>query len=748
MRLKFSSKRCALKYRADIDGLRALAVVVVVLSHLQIPGFTGGFSGVDVFFVISGFLITTYLVEKLSQGALSLREFYFRRARRILPMALLVLLLTVVASFYFLNGVKATQVGIDSFWSAIFLENLHLIQQSADYFNHGFAVSPVQHYWSLAVEEQFYLVFPLLLIIFSKLLRKVSKRVWLISVASLVAAITGASLALAASQGIAASSSAYFSSGTRAYEIGIGALLALLMLGKNPSFNRIWVNAFGVVGIGAIVASSLLLNGSQGFPGALALLPTLGAALLIAAGSSSVKSSVVSRLLAWRPLAFVGKISFSVYLIHWPLIIFGQQLLPELAASWMFAPVVLAVTLAISVLAFFLVETPSRRLQLKPRSKRPLVRLAFSSVAAVVAIGLASSAWAITGGTWNTAQVLISAPVSGNKYVPNEPTPAESPTATPSATGTPTASPTGEPTPTATPKQTKDPKPPTPVVEASLANLLRVWSSKVTDGLALNKVPDDLTPPIASLLGGRGVQWARCMDPATHQTTCTYGPANAKRTAVILGDSYALAVYPMVIQALGLTNWKVIGLNQRECMVADITPWPWTGSGADLKCLDHRAWVNSYIAQIKPDLVVLSDQPFHPIADGNQDSGDQHDRLWQGGLDTALAALRPLAKNIVYFGVPTSQQALTDCVLAGGSMTPQCTGSSDWLSSYVTTQANLSARYQIPFINANDWLCSRGKCPGIIDKTPVYWDGAHFTEDFAAKLGPLFRAFLIEHKLI
>ena len=736
-----------MKYRADIDGLRALAVGVVVLSHLQVPGFNGGFSGVDVFFVISGFLITTYLVEKLSQGSLSLREFYFRRAKRILPMALLVLVITVGASFYFLNGVKATQVATDSFWSAIFLENLHLIQQSADYFNHGFAVSPVQHYWSLAVEEQFYLVFPLLLILFSKFLRKASKRGWLVSVAALVASLSAASLVLAISQGAGASSGSYFSSGTRAYEIGLGALLALAMLGAKVTLKRVWANVSGLVGLGAIAASSLLLNGSQGFPGALALLPTLGTALLIAAGSS-VQSSVVSRFLAWKPLVFVGKISFSVYLIHWPLIVFGQQLLPELASSWAFAPVVLVATFALSVLAYALIERPTRQIQLKPRSKKPLVRLVFSSLAAVLAIGLASSAWAITGGTWNTAQTLVSAPVDSGMYVPNDPTPSVLPTEKPSPTSTPTTSPTGGPTPTATPKPTKDPKPPTPVVEASLADLLKVWSPKVLDGLALTKVPDDLTPPIASLLGGRGVQWARCMDPAVHQTTCEYGPANAKHTAVILGDSYALAVYPMVISALGLTDWKIIGLNQRECMVADITPWSWSDTGADPTCPAHRAWVNGYIARLKPDLIVLSDQPFHPIADGNQNSGDQHDRLWQEGLDSALAALRPLGKKIVYFGVPTSQQALTDCVLAGGVITPQCTGSSDWLSSYVNTQENLSLRYQIPYINANDWLCSRGKCPGIIDKTPVYWDGAHFTEAFAAKLGPLFRAFLIKNNLI
>ncbi len=730
-----------MKYRADIDGLRALAVGVVVLSHLHIAGFAGGFIGVDVFFVISGFLITTYLVENLRAGTLSLREFYFRRARRILPMALVVIAITVAAGYLLLNEAKALQIGVDGFWSAVFLENLHLIQQSADYFNHGFSASPLQHYWSLAVEEQFYLVFPLLLLI----LVKVSKKVLRIGVTALVVFISVTSFSLAIIQGGVSANSAYFSSATRAYELGIGALLALWAVGVKKEQGRATSAVFGVVGLLAIAVSTLAYGGATGYPGWLALLPTLGAALIISAGAKS-SPSFVSKALGWRPLVFVGKSSFSIYLIHWPLIIFSQQLLPSFAESWVFAPAVLALTLGLSAAAYLFVERPTRRIKLKPRSAKPAVRLAFSSLAVLLVLGLASSAFALTGGTWNTAQSLVSAPKSGDQYVPNQPSPQGSPTATPSATATPTAIPSGATTASSTPTTT--PKPPKPVAEKTLAQLLKDWVPKIAEGLALTRVPDGLSPSISSLLGGRGVQWSQCMDPHVHQTTCEYGPDNAKHTAVILGDSYALAVYPMVINALGLTDWKVIGLNQRECMIADITPWPWTGTGADLTCPDHRAWVNSYIARLKPDLVVLSDQPFHPIADGNQDSGDQHNRIWADGLDSALATLRPLAKKIVYFGVPTSQQALTDCVLAGGVITNPCTGSSDWLSFFVSSQANLAERYGIPFIDANEWLCVGGKCPGIIDNTPVYWDGAHFTQDFSAKLGPLFRAFLIANKLI
>jgi hypothetical protein len=238
------------------------------------------------------------------------------------------------------------------------------------------------------------------------------------------------------------------------------------------------------------------------------------------------------------------------------------------------------------------------------------------------------------------------------------------------------------------------------------------------------------------------------MDTRVDQTTCEYGPSNAKHVAVILGDSYALAIYPMVIEALGLDDWRVIGLNQRECMVSDIVPWPWKGTKPDLECPVHREWVNSFIAETNPDLVILSDQPFHPIADGDSDSGDNHDSLWRDGLDLALQTLRPLADKIVYFGVPSSQTALTDCVTAGGRIGDKCTSSSTKFLGYINQQAILSNRYNIPFINPNEWLCYDGRCPAIIDNTPVYWDGAHLTQSFAAKLAPLFRAFLIENDLI
>ncbi len=745
-----------MKYRADIDGLRAIAVGIVVLAHLNVLGFAGGFTGVDIFFVISGYLITRYLVEQLLQNKLSLREFYFRRARRILPMSLLVLGATTAAAYLLFNSVKAGQVALDAYWSALFLQNLHLIQQSADYFNQGFSVSLVQHYWSLAVEEQFYLVFPVTLIGFVAIAKKFRLKNVLLAATGLVSAVTAASLTLAVFAGAETASTSYFSSATRAYELGIGALLACLVLARKPVVGALASTVIGTIGFAAMAIASTAFNGALAFPGAYALVPTIGAALMIYAGSSlgetqtaAAKPGFMSSFLSLRPIVYIGRISFSIYLIHWPLIVFTQQLAPDFAEGPWFAPTIIATTILLSAAAYRFVETPTRKLQLSPKAPAQKFRLVAATVVLALLTGITSSAWAITGGTWNTAYVAAgNSDEQAGGWTPNEPDTTDSASGSATPSGSASASASASEIASASGKPTKKPEPTKPPEAQTLAQILASWMPQVASGLQLTQVPAELSPPISALLSQRGLQWSQCMDTIVDQTTCEYGPTNAKHVAVILGDSYALAIYPMVIEALGLKDWRVVGLNQRECMVSDIVPWPWKGTKADLDCPVHREWVNKYIAQTNPDLVILSDQPFHPIADGDQDSGDNHDSLWRDGLDTALQALRPLANKIVYFGVPSSQQALTDCVTAGGRLGDKCTSVSNKFMGYINQQAILTNRYNIPFINPNDWLCYDGRCPAIIDNTPVYWDGAHLTQTFAAKLAPLFRAFLLENDLI
>lgn len=737
-----------MQYRPDIDALRAVAVGAVVLSHLGVAGFIGGFSGVDIFFVISGFLITNFLLQRASAGRISLGEFYLRRARRILPMAILVLVITCLAALLLLNQLKASQVANDAYWAAQFLANVHLIQQSTDYFNQGFEQSLVQHYWSLAVEEQFYVVFPLLVILVVALARKFGALSWQRVLTWVIAVGAAGSLAWAIWQGATEPATAYFSSLTRAYELAIGALLASLLFKREsaPSVRSSAIASFAAVLV--MAGSFVALNESLSFPSYLALFPTLAAAAFIWANVANVQVPLLSKLFQSRVMVYLGKISFSIYLIHWPVIIFAKSLVPEFSDTWMFAPAVIALTIALSAAGYRFVEQPFRRIEIPKAQRSSRQRIVMASVAVVASLGLASSAFAITGGTWNTAYVAA-APEEQvpDKYKPETGDPTTSPTPTDGATATPSPTESSglSPSPSPTAKPTTPPKKP---VEPKLAALLSPWILKVIDGLAITQVPADLDPLISALLGQRGAQWSQCMDPDDNQPTCRYGDANAKNTAVILGDSYALAIYPMVIEALGLQDWQVIGLNRRECMISETVPWSWDDDGADYECPGHRAWVNTYIKQLKPDLVILSDQTFHPIADGNKKAEDNQADLWEAGLDSALSKLSKLSKSIVYFGLPSTQQGLVDCVKAGNQLSSRCTGDTGKYAQYPEIQAELSAKYGIPFINPNDWLCVGGSCPAIIDKTPVYWDGAHFTQTFAAKMAPLFRAFLIENGLI
>jgi hypothetical protein len=515
-------------------------------------------------------------------------------------------------------------------------------------------------------------------------------------------------------------------------------------------------NLLAAAGMLMMVLPVALFSGSFSFPSFWALLPTAGAAMYIIAGTSQDSSGavLVNRFFSLRPIVYLGTISFSIYLIHWPLLTYWSQLDPDAPKSWWWVPANVMLVTALSVLTHRFIEKPFRSIELKTKSSSRSRRLvAFAAFLASFAL-IGSSAYAMTGGTFNTAfQQSVDDGHGGGNFEPNPNNQDGNPTADPDSSEEPSSNPTASPSTSAKPTSKPTKKPTAepsvePVSEPSLADLLDAWKPLVEAGTLLEKVPSGLDPPISQLLNQRGVQWAQCMDPGYHQPTCTFGPSNAKHTAVILGDSYALAIYPMVIEALGLKEWRVVGLNRRECMVAEVTPWPWTGSTPDTKCVDHRQWVNTYIANTEPDLVILSDQPFHPISDGDAKAEKNHDQLWEAGLNTALGNLTALSNKIVYFGVPSTAKGLVDCVQAGGVLGKNCTAQSAWFDRYISVQEEVSLNFSVPFINPNDWLCYTGECPPIIDNTPVFWDGSHLTQNMASKLGPLFRAFLLENGLL
>ena len=298
--------------RGDIQGLRAVAVLTVIAAHAGVPFLPGGFVGVDVFFVISGYLIASLLYrEVLLTGKVSIGAFWARRARRILPAATLVTVMTVLFSLAWMSLLDARQVVVDALWASAFAANIHFAQQGVYYFAEGEGPSPLQHYWSLGVEEQFYVLWPLLLagclVVTAWLRRGQSRRVERLprsAVLTMLLVLTLASLAWSVYATVESPSSAYFSTLTRAWELGVGAMIALVPPTFLRRLTRLSLETMAVMGAVMLLTACIVITSDTPFPGIVAVLPVAGTAMLIMSGSaadSPGRRTVSSQVLVGLP---------------------------------------------------------------------------------------------------------------------------------------------------------------------------------------------------------------------------------------------------------------------------------------------------------------------------------------------------------------------------------------------------------------------------------------------------------------
>ena len=386
-----------LNYRPDIDGLRAVSVLAVVAFHLKI-GLHGGFTGVDVFFVISGFLIGQIVYSEVGNGSFSLLRFYERRARRILPALLVTIAASWLIASRLLYDFELADFSKSGIASILFVANLYFFQTSG-YFAPAAETIPLLHLWSLGIEEQFYLLFPPAVM----LLAKYAPRTTLTALF-----LTGV-LSLAISQLLLSShpDAAFYLPISRAFELLIGALLA------HPKFPRArrhitseYAAALGAAGL----AAAILFYGPQtAFPGVAALLPCGSAALIL--WSNQLNNTRVARLLGWFPLIYIGKRSYSLYLVHWPAIVFGKLLLPNLP-YWLFAMAVAAASFALADMSFRYVENPLRH---GAFTRRHPIRLA---LAAMLAAGLLPTWTLLKLRAPASTDPLVNAVLSFNLYNP------------------------------------------------------------------------------------------------------------------------------------------------------------------------------------------------------------------------------------------------------------------------------------------------------------------------------------------
>ncbi len=694
--------------RADIQGLRAVAVLGVVAAH--VTGWpAGGYLGVDVFFVVSGFVITGVL-----QRSRALGSFYARRARRILPAALLVLAVTVLVTAWAFSAPRAAQVRTDALWAALFAANWHVAQVGSDYFALGDAPSPLLHYWSLGVEEQFYLVWPWLFV--GAVTLGARRRVPRGLVATVAGAVVVGSLAWTV-WGATDPTTAYYSSFTRAWELGAGALLAALAAsGLRLSGRARTALSWG--GLLAVVAAFLTLGGAAA-PWPAALLPTVGTLAILAAGSGAAPAGAV---LLTNPVSRrLGDVSYGVYLWHLPVFVVLSALLPLTPALRIAA---VGATLALAATSYALLERPVLDAPgpgggaVPWRSwwagRRRGIVAGGTAAVCLVAGGWALGASPLLAGTDGdrlraAGTVAVTAggaggpgePVGGPVPAPAAPPPE---TAGPTATATPTPTPTGSaPGPTAMPSATPTTSAPVPLGATGTA-----LQAGLSGALAARTWPGDLTPTLD--------QWATTQDKSPgmaacvatvpkEPSSCTFGnPAGPEID--VFGDSLGIPLLAAVVAAYG-RDYKVRGMTKIACAVngvdADFGKDEWA-----VPCVNHRLAVLDHIRTARPALVMMVETYAWATKLKSRATGDAAAAEWQAADQAFVDAVAGSAGRVVIVSPSIPGVAFTDCYRPGGSPGRCVTGIPTWWQQTQDAERRVTGA---TFLDTLPWYCVDGRCP-------------------------------------
>ncbi|NPC96854.1 acyltransferase family protein [Nocardioides sp. zg-DK7169] len=694
--------------RLDIQGLRAVAVGLVVAGHV-FGHPVGGFVGVDVFFVISGFLITGLLLREVEEhGRISLGGFYRRRARRILPVALLSLAATVTASYVVLLQDRFERTAADAGWAAGFVANWRFAASDADYFSSALPPSPLQHYWSLGVEEQFYVAWPLVLLGLVALARRarhgrgVDVRT---AVAVLAAVVVAASFAWAWVQSGQEPTLSYYSTLTRAWEVAAGALLAALA----PRLTSILGparNVLGGLGLAAIVAGALLLDGGSAFPAPLAVLPVLGAVLVLASGIGTGSSAgtgsprvAATALLRTRPLVHLGALSFSIYLWHWPVLVLGDVLVAERTLTYQVA--VLALTLALATASYRLVERPVLDSDFLRPDRDGASRAGRRVALAAVGVGV----------------VLLAVALVVPRDAPG--TPSHVATAPGSAPGEEGQQAAGR-----TPRQAAEDK----VAGALVA------------GLTAEEFPA-LQPPLDDVVEG-GINpelepGAECLNPSslTDPDLCWHG--TGPRRAMVVGDSVAIAWMPAVMKALG-PDWSVRGYGLSNCPYVDATiEIDYDPEGA-ARCNEARSTIHEQVRAERPDLLVLSTFEAGVLWLGESPLPRAHD-AWRDAAVRAIDKMAGEGTQVAIMAPPPAGHAVEGCV-SRFSVPRDCQGSpSDAWTAQAAADRAAARRTGATYVDTSSWFCLEDQCPIFAGDTVVRWDIVHVTRQYADSLGDVLR---------
>ncbi|TKJ96934.1 acyltransferase [Plantibacter flavus] len=690
-------------FRPDIQGLRMLAVVAVILDHL-LGWPSGGFIGVDVFFVISGFLITSLLLrEHAKTGTISFTGFYARRIKRIMPAALLVILVTVGIAFLLFGVSRFRETAWDGVWAFFFSANWHFAAAGTDYFQLGGPVSPLQHYWSLAVEEQFYFVWPwlMLLIFWIAVKRGAGSSSGVRAAGIVMGVLVVASFVWALWETSNAPTWAYFSTFSRTWELGVGALIAVFA----SAFARISDAIRPVLawlGIAGILLAVFIVSDEAAFPAPWAVLPVLATGLIIIAGTGGEQRYLWP--LTNRGSRYVGDISYSLYLWHFPMIIFSIAVFGTGSVTGIIAALV--ATALLSVLSYHLVEDKVRRYKPAPprrrrrqaadNTNRPYVIVGMSVLAAVTSVLVVGA-------------LTVRSPTS--TYV------------RPAATGG---------------QSLASPDP----AQAGAPAAVGV-EEDIRAALAADSWPE-LTPEIGDARSAAAIELAsdqKCMHPSDlrNPDVCLYGDGD--KTAIIIGDSVAVAWMSALRPALDGYKVRAIGFGSCPFVYTEILlanrPEETT------RCNAARDQITALVQSMNPDMVILSNNQggYGALASGAE--GNAASAEWTTAREDAIRAVGAEGRQVVVISPPPVGAVPDQCATALSKPDDCSSGvGADWKAMVAADRAATDAT-GAKFVDALPWFCYDGRCPIFVGNTPVRTDQIHLTSTYGAVIAPLLRQALL-----
>ena len=662
-------------FRPDVQGLRAVAILLVVLYHAGLRQLHGGYVGVDVFFVVSGYVITGVLLREREAGRRSsLGRFYARRSRRIIPAATVVIVVVVFATYRVLGPIAGTQTAIDARWTSVFLANFHFASQGSNYLTASLPPSPLLNFWSLAVEEQFYLVYPTLFLLLAAL--RVSWCSFRARLVVALVAVVGTSFAWSVIQTASNPQAAYYSPFTRAWELALGALLAagtpwLLKVPRRLAAGTTWLGLF------AIGISAVWFGAATPYPGAWAAIPVVGATLVVAGGTSAPRWGAES-LLGRRPFLWFGSLSYSLYLWHWPILILAAESAGRTSLPLGQSMVWVGVAVVASVVTYRLIENPIRHARVFTASR-------------VGSIGMGVVLIAVT---------LLVATVAIYSHETHE------------GTGRGAAT--------------------IPILSPQQVHELVGASSSI------RAVPADISPPLTSAFFDFGIPatWTGCETSvaATTEPRCTFGAPNGSRTMVIYGDSHA-DMWTTALNDIAVADgWKLVTFVKDGCPAIDLpvpAPPDYGTPGAPFPaCEQWRRYVTNRINALRPNLVIVT-QALWRRPSGSFYSPAQ----WQAGLVRTLNQITaPNTVKVVLGNSPALFQQGPRCLSMHLDDAQVCGVSA---RSYLTPFRHAEARAAVVagahYVDTMPWFCTKF-CSAVIGHFEVYKDQIHITNTYARAL--------------